>query len=192
MLAGQRLIRTAAVRTSIRQRILAVLATLALAAFTVVGIAPTAQAATVDVACQGTTQISYSPGLLLQPQAVTYNEYDLYTNCTSSDPTVQTGITNLSATSHQLTCLEPLVGGTYHNPITWNNGQTSDILATFAINSSGGVLTAVGNGVVVGGEFQGDSVKFVLTYAQPDMAECLSPPGVTKEFGTATVSINGS
>ncbi|RLU83599.1 hypothetical protein CTZ27_28305 [Streptomyces griseocarneus] len=176
----------------VRQRILAMLAVFAAMASIVVGVAPVAQAAAVDVSCVGTTQVTWSPGLRLQPQEVHFTETDLYTNCTSSDPTLQTGSALLSGDTDQVTCLKPLHAGTFHNVITWSNGQTSDILTTFAANSSGGVITLVGNGVVVNGEFKGDSAKMVYTYAQPSVTDCLSPGGLTRQFGTATVTINGS
>ncbi|MFJ9619282.1 hypothetical protein [Streptomyces noursei] len=175
----------------IRQRLLALFVTLAATASMVLGVAPVAHAAVVDVACVGTTQVNYSPGLKIQPRSVHFIENDLYTTCTSSDPTIKTGRTVISFTT-VLSCLQPLRTGTAPNPITWNNGQTSDLLLNYGATFADGQNILVGNGIVTDGEFQGDSAKVVLTYAQPDVTECLSPQGVTNQIGTATVTINGS
>ncbi|RLU96824.1 hypothetical protein CTZ27_17685 [Streptomyces griseocarneus] len=174
----------------IRQRLLAALATLAATASMVFGIAPMAHAAAVDVACTGTTQVTYTPGLQEKPRPVHFDEHDFYTTCTSSDPTIKTGSTSVSATV-TLSCTNFLRSGTAPNPITWNNGQTSNLLLNYAATFADGVYTLEGNGVVTDGEFQGDSAKLILTYTQPDVLQCLSSQGQTMQIGPAAVTING-
>jgi hypothetical protein len=175
----------------IRQRLLATMGGLALTAGILAGVTPVAQAALVDVTCAGTDQITYSPGLLLQAQTVHFSETDLYGLCTSSDPAITSG-TGVISDDLPASCLTPLLTGTFSYTLTWNTGQTSQFLLTVANTVAGGVTTSVASGNVTAGEFQGDTVKAVLTYAQLNLLQCLSPPGITNQAGALTLVINGS
>lgn len=174
----------------IRHRILAVLGGVALITG-IAGVTPAAHAAPVDVACTGTDQITYSPGLLLQSQTVHFDEADLYGPCTSSDPAITSGTGAISA-DLPASCLTPLLAGTFTYTLTWNTGATSQFLLTTVNTVAGGVTTSVASGNVTAGEFQGDTVKAVLTYAQLNLLQCLSPPGITNQAGVLTLVINGS
>ncbi|RLU78112.1 hypothetical protein CTZ27_37960 [Streptomyces griseocarneus] len=176
----------------IRHRIFALFATLAVMASMALGVAPTASATVSGVTCVvGTTHVTYSPGLQNKPRSVHFTENDRYTGCTSSDATIKTGETFSSFTT-VLSCTQLLHTGTAPNPITWNNGQTSNLLLNFAATFVSGQVILTGTGTVTDGEFKGDSAKVVLTYAQPNALQCDSQQGLTSQSGTATVAINGS
>ena len=151
---------------------------------------PAAHAALVDVTCGGTDQITYSPGLLLQTQTVEFSETDLYGPCTSSDPAITSGSGQISS-ELPTSCLTPLLAGTFTYTLTWNTGKTSQFLLTTVNTVAGGITTSVASGNVTAGEFQGDTVKAVLTYAQLNLLQCLSPPGITSQAGVLTLVISG-
>jgi hypothetical protein len=147
-----------------------------------------ADALTVDVSCQGSTSIDYNPGLLLTPQLVQYRESDQFSTCTSVDPTVTAGSLKTEATL-MASCLQPLGTGDGLFTINWNNLQSSTINATFTVTSAGGIVTSVANGVVVSGAFAGSRVQGVFTYLQPNLLQCVAPPGLTHQNGTASLLI---
>jgi hypothetical protein len=147
-----------------------------------------ADALTVDVSCLGSTTIDYHPGLLLTPQLVQYSETDQFSSCTSVDPTLTAGSLPIEA-SLVVSCLEPLGTGDGRYIINWNNLQSSTIDATFTVTLVGGTLTSVGSGVVVSGAFAGSNAQGVFTYVQPNLLQCLAPPGLTHQNGTATLLI---
>ena len=147
-----------------------------------------ASAATVDVSCLGSDQIDYAPGLLLATQAVHLTEVDSFSSCTSTDP----GLTSGNVSSDEtlpLSCAVPLGTGSGLFTLNWNNRQSSTVDANFTVTATGSIITSVATGTVVGGEFPGSTATAVFTYVQPNVLQCLAPPGVTHQSGVPTLLI---
>lgn len=147
-----------------------------------------AAALTVDVSCLGTSSIDYSPGLLLAQQSVHLSEVDSFSPCTSTDPTLTSGIVSSDQTL-PLSCLNPLSTGAGLFTINWNNRQSSTIDATFTVTATGSVITSTASGTIVAGTFTGSTATGVFTYVQPNLLQCLLPPGVTHQSGAITLLI---
>jgi hypothetical protein len=139
----------------------------------------TAQADSGDVTCLGTVVANYSPGLLLVsgPQTVTTNEID--SPCTSSsNPDVTSGQSHVTIQT-EAGCLEVLQPGSASKTFTWNTGETSVFTYNRSISRPGGTSVV----------FAGRTALEVITFPNPNLLGCLTPPGVTSLFGVATLTI---
>ncbi|WP_414170466.1 hypothetical protein ACMATS_36550 [Streptoverticillium reticulum] len=160
------------------------------AGFPLAGPATTAHAVVVDVACKGTEQVTYTPGLTLKSQTVHYSGEDLISPCTSTDPTL-TGVQPLIFTGDFVaSCFTPPDSETHNRTVHWNNGKTSTVTAESSTTSVGGVLVFTVAGKVTAGEFLGDFYEKVITDAQPRMQQCLQPGGLTHQTGLITVTVH--
>src|SRR5438132_1684097 len=87
--------------------------------------AVTAQAGLLDVTCEGTQTVTYSPGLLVVPGQQTIHTETSYAPCVSvSKPAVHSGEA-VGNTTANISCETLLQGGRATRTITWNTGQTS-------------------------------------------------------------------
>lgn len=153
--------------------------------------APAVAAALTHVSCVGTTDDSYNPGLTNQQQDVDFHAQDTYSPCTSSDQTLTAGGDTFEG-NLPLSCLQPVLTGSYKLEVQWNNGRSSELaLTTSDWSSVEGEIVVTVVGDVSGGEFRGDTVAAQWTQATLDPIKCASPGGVTSATGTATLLITG-
>ncbi|MGW6605123.1 hypothetical protein [Streptomyces sp. NPDC055036] len=118
------------------------------------------------------------------------SDTNLYTLCAGSDPTLASGSSGFEA-DLTVSCLNLFAAGPTQFTITWNNGQSSTIHASYAHTTDAGqiilrALTVTGN--VTSGEFSGAAVLGQYTYLQPNLLQCLGN-GITSQSGTGTLEI---
>jgi len=183
----------AATTVSIRRRTRA--AIVALMTITAAGVAvatgPAAHALS-STTCTGTSHITYTPGLTNTPQTVQYDETDTFSSCLSSDPTLTSGRFFVSVDLPGASCLAlPSLTTNTPYPITWNNGNTSNVDLSFTDVVAEGIEQVTGTGPVTGGEFLGANATIIWLYTVPDPLQCLTSPGVTSQPGTLTAQITG-
>lgn len=149
-----------------------------------------AQADPGDLTCLGTVTANYSPGLTLtsSPQTVTTNEID--TPCTSaSNPDVTSGHSAVTIET-EAGCLEILQPGSATKTFTWNTGETSVFSFNRSISRPGGNSVVTLAGAITQGLFAGRTALEVITFPNPNLLGCLTPPGVTSLFGVAALTIS--
>jgi len=151
---------------------------------------PAAHAATGNVTCLAeTTSATYNPGITFAPHTVHVKGEDIYGGpCISSDPTLAYGIDRFDATL-PLSCEQPFFSGPGTTVIKWNNGQHSTLSVNGVVTTNGGQIVDTFTGTVIDGEFKGATVIAVLTEAQPNAVQCLTPQGVTSASGADTLQI---
>lgn len=143
--------------------------------------------------CTGTSQLTYSPGLTLSAQDVTFTENDTIPTCTSTDTTLTSAST--------LTYSYPITGATCDDieaatntgelVMHWNNGQTSTLNGLAGEETiTDGILQDTATGTVIAGEFDGATAVINWTYLVNPLS-CLSPGGLTTLNGTVLVQITG-
>jgi hypothetical protein len=154
-----------------------------------VGPAIPAARAAATTTCQGTSVITYEPGLTETPRAVHYQESDLFSVCASSDPTLRYGIATATADVIGTCTGLPIVLRDPGYTIAWNNGASSvvDLIFTDAIVA--GTEQVTGTGTVTSGEFAGGNATLVWIYPVLNPVACLTPTGVTSQTGSLTAQI---
>jgi hypothetical protein len=151
--------------------------------------APAAHATPATNTCVGASAITNSPGLTIQTQFISYGEVDLYSVCTSPDPTISSGSSVAHGEGPGSCLLLPVVLRDPAYTITWNNGRTSTVNLVFTDTIAGGNENVNGVGTVVAGEFAGASAVITWTYPLPNLLECATPPGVVYETGSIVLQI---
>jgi hypothetical protein len=174
----------------------ATLTLLTLAAVTTaVALGPAADAAASSPTCTGTSVIDYTPGLTNTPQTISYTETDTFSSCTSTDPTLTSGLAIASTSGSGAQCLTatPLEVNTPYD-ITWNNEQTSHINLDFTDVIVEGVIQVTGTGTVTSGEFTGATIviAWVYTPSLSDLLACATSGGLTSVTGPFTTEIIGT
>lgn len=148
---------------------------------------PAAHAAASSTTCTGTSQLTYSPGLTLSPQNVTFTENDTIPSCTSTDSTLTYSYPIAGATCDDIQAAT----NTGELVLHWNNGQTSTLNGLVGEETiTDGILQDTATGTVIAGEFDGASATINWTYLVNPLA-CLSPGGLTTLNGTVLVQITG-
>lgn len=121
------------------------------------------------------------------PQNIRYTNLTNYNVCTSTDPTIVSGVIDVDATFFN-SCLanaEPV-----ESTIQWNDGTASTLsILGIGVNVVGNVQVFTSIGSVISGRFQGDSVVLTNAFVTLDLLGCLAPGGLTKLEGTSTLVI---
>lgn len=150
--------------------------------------APAHAETVIDLVCPaGSIDVVYQPGLTLVSRPTTVTVTILSGPCTSSDPTLHSGVASASG-SGNLSCLTG--GGSGVDVFHWNNGATStiafsDIIAARPLGETIGVF----NGTVTSGQFAGDTFVGQTDALTLDLLGCLSPGGVTTNSGPFTMTL---
>jgi hypothetical protein len=140
----------------------------------------------IDINCSGAVDQTWTPGLKLLPQLVTYSNTTKYTSCTSSDPDITAGGVSFTGTFTN-SCLANL-GATGEFTIEWSDGATSTLnLQGAGINVVGNAQIFTAAGTVTSGRFTGDQAIMVNTYVVTQLAACLTPNGLTQLSGSTSL-----
>jgi hypothetical protein len=159
-------------------RLRTLLAAVALATSGVTLPATAAHAVSVDVTCTGTEAVTFQPGLLLTPQSVAVTVNGILAPCTSSDPGITSGA-YLESFTATLSCANLLDGFAGTRVFEWNNGRSSTFAYNRAVNVVLGQITVTFTGMIVSGEFAGDTAVEQVASVTPNSLKCLAPPGIT-------------
>lgn len=174
-----------------RARIGAIFAALALALATSTLAAPAASALS-STTCQGSSTITYTPGLTNTARTVDYDETDTFATCLSTDISLTSGSSINDVTLPGASCLAaPSLTTGIPYTVTWNNGHSSTVNLSFTDVIVEGVEQVTGTGTVASGEFTGANATFVWNYVVPDPLQCATPGGVTTQVGTLTAQLSG-
>lgn len=149
--------------------------------------ATAAHAAIEGAQCTGTQELTHSPGLTDTPRPVTVTGTSTLVTCASSDQSITSGTSTLSA-SGTFSCTSGTGPGI--RKITWNNGQTSTLPFTRTISTNLlGQTVAKLAGVVSEGEFKGYvwNGTFILFSTKP--SACSTPEGLTSASGPLVLTI---
>lgn len=158
-----------------------------LCAATVVAAPAPAGAQAVDALCTGTIEQSWSPGLKLYDQTVTYTA-ELDFDCESSDPDVDGAAIHAHA-QYPINCLGTVDIGV-PTTVEWNTGETSDITVNVVgVSTGGGAEVFEFLGSVDAGKFAGDTVQMLNTFVSLDVLACLTPQGMTHRSGTTVLTL---
>lgn len=146
-----------------------------------------AQLGLTDVTCKGAVKQTWTPGLKVFPQNITYTNLTNYNVCTSTDPTIVSGVIDVNATYFN-SCLAN--AETVETTVRWNDGTSSTLsILGIGANVVGNVQIFTSLGSVVAGRFEGDSVVLTNTFVTLDLLGCLASGGLTKLAGTSTLLI---
>jgi hypothetical protein len=157
------------------------MASLVMAAGSVVVAASPAHAVTVAQTCVGTEVTTFDPPLTVTPQPVTITVNGLFTTCT--DPAAFNGS---YAETFTLTasCTTLFDAGTATRTVVW--GTPTAEVTTFdynvVTNAVGGQVITTNSGVLTAGRYTPGSVQQVITLVTPNILQCL---------GTGVVSVTG-
>lgn len=138
--------------------------------------------------CAGTTQVTYNPGITLEPKPVHATETNRLNLCTSTVPGLVSGM-NVLEYQADWSCLTVLHSGPATYAFEWNNGTSSTLSINFTVTSGGGQVVSTVHGSVVAGVLDGAAVEGTWTFLQPNAVQCATPEGITEEFGTVTLTI---
>ena len=153
--------------------------------------APAASALS-STTCQGSSTITYNPGLTNTAQTVQYDETDTFATCLSTDPTLHAGTSVNDVILPDASCLAtPSLTTGIPYTVTWNNGQSSTVDLSFTDVIVEGVEQVTGTGNITSGEFTGANATFIWNYLVPDPLQCATAGGVTVQTGTLTAQITG-
>lgn len=142
---------------------------------------PAAHADAVDLACVGTNDAEFSPGLTFVPRTVGIEAEGTFTSCVSSDPAVKSGAYTASGEG-AMSCLTGGHAGDF--TIAWNTGEQSTIAFTNAIAvRPGGEVVVVASGRVTAGKFIDDTYTGTFTLFHLDLFACLRQDGVSVASG---------
>jgi len=139
-----------------------------------------AHAALVDLDCAGLATAHYSPGLTNTVQTVAITGSAIYYPCVSSDLTLVSGTSTVSAVG-VASCTSGGFAGTavFH----WNNGGTTTANYTATINArEDGEAVTTATGEVVSGEFVGDTYTSVNVLTTLQVLAC-ETSGLTSVTG---------
>jgi hypothetical protein len=160
-----------------------------LATGTLLVAAPGAGAAVVDLTCPGQQATSYDPGVTFVPRTVHITTDGVLGPCVSSDPTVLSGSYHDDVTG-TVDCTFGSVHGI--RTIAWNNGRTSTVSFTTALDAKpDGETVVVEQGSVTSGEFTGDATLTTITLAHTALLACATPTGVTSTAGPVATTYSG-
>ncbi|TWP52288.1 hypothetical protein FKR81_12035 [Lentzea tibetensis] len=143
-------------------------------------IVPSAPAgAAVDVlTCVSSTDVTYTPGLLLTPQEVKVEVDGKFLTCVDLSGQSITGGTYGAKLKATRSCLDLLASTTGTFTVHWNNNSSSTINFSRTTTVTGAAIVTTEVGAVVSGAFTGHSTVFVTT--GPNLlTQCLAPPGLT-------------
>lgn len=148
---------------------------------------PAAATGLVAVACPGSDEVTFSPGLRNFSQSVSFTESLAGHACTglgkisgdNSFASPFSGTTSLSCTTLHPTGMFTLV-------LTWSpSGRTSTWSATFgAVAYVNGELVATSTGQITAGDYTGATLTGAAAYPTSQLTACLSAPGLTNLSGT--------
>lgn len=148
-----------------------------------------AAAVTSSTSCQGSSTITYSPGLTNTPHTVDYAETDTFSSCLSTDTTLTSGLSVISVTLPGSSCTAAGFFSDTPYAITWNNGHASQINLSFTDVVLNGTEQITGAGTATSGEFTGATAVLVWVYPVLNPTQCASAQGVTTQTGTLTAQI---
>jgi hypothetical protein len=165
---------------------LAVVASLALPAIVLPAVPASA---VIDLTCTASSNVTFSPGLLLveRQQTITFNVG--YNNCISlSHPEITSG-TRSGMFNGPRGCLSLPPSAPTTVTLTWNTGATSTASVTGTGQDVGGQTVHTLTGTVTSGVFTGALFVEVITQAAINLLQCLTPPGVTGQSGVGVLEI---
>jgi hypothetical protein len=148
-----------------------------------------AYAAAGAATCEGTSIITYTPGLTEVPRPIHYDETDLFSACESTDASLTNGVALASADVIGTCTGLPIVLRDPGYTITWNNGLSSTIDLIFTDAIVDGTEQVTGTGTVTAGEFQNGNATIVWDYPVLTPAQCFTAQGVTSQTGNLTAQI---
>lgn len=148
-----------------------------------------ANAQIIELTCLGSQTTTYSPGLRLFPQPISYTATGALTSCISpTDATLQAGTYTINAQVTN-TCLLSPTGQAGDLTFTWNNGQSSTVrFTTNVVLTPLATTQVVSTGTVISGLFQGAMATVTVTLVTPTVTQCLSAEGVTTLTGPVTLT----
>lgn len=177
------------VRNSLRRLMLSAATALALVLF--MGLSATPASATASfLNCQGTSTVTYSPGLTHTPQSVTVTSNNTFPTCTSSDGSITSAYLDTSVHTGVRSCTSLLNSGSGPLTIRYNNGQSTTYTSNFSATYLLGQLSVTDTGPVTSGQFTGGTAAGQAVYLA-DLSKCGTPEGITSLSGPYTVSIVG-
>lgn len=161
----------------------------ALALVLFIGLNATAASATPGwVTCQGTSTVTYSPGLTNTPRLITITSNNTFPACTSSDDSITSAYLDTSVHTGVLSCTSLLNSGSGPLTIRYNNGQFSTYTSYFSATYIAGQLTVTDSGPVTSGEFTGGAAAGQAVYPA-DFSQCGTVEGITTLTGPYSISI---
>jgi hypothetical protein len=148
-----------------------------------------------SIACLGSANVTYTPGMTNTPAQVSGNVDYEYTHCRVVN---QPGVTSGGfkwIKSEMESCADLSLGGpafTYPMYIVWNDNTTT--VATVTVSRDPAITMAVAfklTGVVNSGHFAGDTARIEIVFlnVSPNLAECNSPAGLTSLSGVIALSL---
>lgn len=144
------------------------------------------------ITCTGTVTSTFSPGIRLTPQTVSFSVDGHLTNCvSSSDPNLHlTGSFGASGTG-TFSCAANITP--FAQTIYWSNKGSSRITGTSIGPNLLGDGVYSSNGTVVSGDFVGSVYNSEGIITAPDPLECLPGigDGVNFRSGNITITIAG-
>lgn len=139
--------------------------------------------AILDISCPLGTQVgTYNPGLTLIPREIDFTSTGTLAACLSPSHPEITGGEFTASGSGTASCLTGSVSNTtvYH----WNTGQHSTVVGSFSVNlKPGGTTVLVLVGTVTSGLFQGATAAQTKVLPATNLADCLTPEGLTSVSG---------
>lgn len=157
--------------------------------------APGAHALTVFT-CGGSALSTYSPAITNTPATTTIGNHWVVGPCLDVLHPLQlrSGESTTSRLVPGATCTGLDSGSSGTRTITWHVGATTttstyDYIQT--LSSVGAANVIVGNGTITSGDFVGDSILVVQTFASTQFANC-GTTGIPSADGAVEVTITGS
>ncbi|ASU78630.1 hypothetical protein CDG81_10480 [Actinopolyspora erythraea] len=147
----------------------------------------------VSLACDGTQEARYSPGLTNEPQEVTVEIDETYDTCTS----VPSGITSGSGSSTVTEQASCLVEGTFNVKdvfkYTWNTNEKSEVTftRTQVVRLANGTTKVTSNGTVTKGLGEGLLAQREVLLLTTSFDACDTEQGLQEQSGPAQLIIGG-
>ena len=139
-----------------------------------------AVASPVQVACAGTTTVTYSPGLTYETQTVAVSGSDL-ADCVSLTHPALTSLADTFESSSSLSCADLAAGGQSGTEVlVWNDKSslTSEWDFTTDVQAIEGNVVTTFTGPIVSGLLKGAMVTLVVTLAESELDACNTDAGL--------------
>ena len=150
---------------------------------------PSAEAATVNVACLGTQHVNHTPGLLLlTPRVTTLTVNEVLAPCVSQSHPGITARHQRSFQTRPITCLALLSPNSFSKVLTWSTGDTSTFAFSQVASSIAGNSVVTLTGVITEGLFAGSTAVETITGPAKSW-ECLFEPGLRDRFNVVNLVI---
>jgi hypothetical protein len=157
-------------------------------------VSPAAASGLIAVVCSGSDSVTFNPGLRNFPQSVSFAETLEAHDCTglgkiAGDNAFETSFGG----TQEFSCTTLHMPPAFTLQVTWSpSGRTSTWHATSTVVTyANGQVISTSTGQITSGDYTGATLTSVGVYPTPQLAACLSSPGLTSLGGAVTWTFAG-